>query len=219
MEDLKRHEQFEIEVLSFLNQKRLLPSLVFGGGTMLRLCHELPRYSVDLDFWLAKKSDEKMFFQKLLESFKERYEITDHKNKHFTLLFELRSSTSPSRLKIEIRKEVSAKNTEQQIAHSTHASEQVLVRVFTLEDMAAKKADAICMRNAIRDCFDLEFLLRKGIKLELSEQQKGQILKRIESYKREDYATALGRLLPKDMRDYYAKNGFKYLREALSQGI
>ena len=51
MNIFEKHEIFEIEVLEKLKNARLLDSLVFGGGTMLRLCHELKRYSVDLDFW------------------------------------------------------------------------------------------------------------------------------------------------------------------------
>ncbi len=54
MQDLIQHEQFELEVLDRLNSGRLLTNLIFGGGTMLRLCHGLDRYSVDLDFWVAR---------------------------------------------------------------------------------------------------------------------------------------------------------------------
>ncbi len=50
MDTLKRHEVFEIEVLERLKSAKMLEPLVFGGGTMLRLCHEINRYSVDPDF-------------------------------------------------------------------------------------------------------------------------------------------------------------------------
>ena len=59
MDELKRHEIFEMEVLEKLNSGKFLEPLVFGGGTMLRLCYELDRYSVDLDFWFVKKVPEK----------------------------------------------------------------------------------------------------------------------------------------------------------------
>ena len=52
MQDLIKQEQFELEVLDRLQSGRFLDRLVFGGGTMLRLCYGLGRYSVDLDFWL-----------------------------------------------------------------------------------------------------------------------------------------------------------------------
>jgi predicted nucleotidyltransferase component of viral defense system len=61
MQDLIKQEQFEIEVLDRLQSGRFLDRLIFGGGTMLRLCFGLDRYSVDLDFWLLKKNREKDF--------------------------------------------------------------------------------------------------------------------------------------------------------------
>ena len=54
MQDLIKQEQFELEVLDRLKSGRFLDRLVFGGGTMLRLCFGLDRYSVDLDFWLLR---------------------------------------------------------------------------------------------------------------------------------------------------------------------
>lgn len=50
MQDLIMQERFEMEVLDKLNSSKILPKLVFTGGTMLRLCHGLNRYSADLDF-------------------------------------------------------------------------------------------------------------------------------------------------------------------------
>ena len=58
MNIFEKHEIFEIEVLEKLKNTRLLDPLVFGGGTMLRLCHEMQRYSVDLDFWRIKDTAE-----------------------------------------------------------------------------------------------------------------------------------------------------------------
>lgn len=55
MDILRQHEIFEIDVLEKMNSMKVLEPLVFGGETMLRLCHELNRYSADLDFWIIKK--------------------------------------------------------------------------------------------------------------------------------------------------------------------
>ncbi len=46
MQDLIKHEQFELEVLDTLNSGKFLANLVFCGGTMMRLCFGLDRYSV-----------------------------------------------------------------------------------------------------------------------------------------------------------------------------
>ena len=63
MDILRQHEVFEIEVLEKMNSAKMLEPLVFGGGTMLRLCHELSRYSVDLDFWFVKKISKDAYFE------------------------------------------------------------------------------------------------------------------------------------------------------------
>jgi len=68
MDTLQQHEVFEMEVLDKMNSAKLLDPLVFGGGSMLRLCHELNRYSVDLDFWFVKKISQKGFFEKIRKS-------------------------------------------------------------------------------------------------------------------------------------------------------
>ena len=47
MQDLQDLEIFEIEILHILNRIKVLDNLYFGGGTMLRLCHNLNRYSTD----------------------------------------------------------------------------------------------------------------------------------------------------------------------------
>ena len=62
MERLAKHEAFEMEVLQWLRSRGLLSPLVFGGGTMLRLCHEMPRYSIDMDFWFYKEVEYKSFY-------------------------------------------------------------------------------------------------------------------------------------------------------------
>ena len=104
MNIFQQHETFEMEVLEHLKNKRLLEYLVFGGGSMLRLCHELPRYSVDLDFWRIKEIEPDNLFAMFHQFLEDKYEITDEQMKHFSLLFELRSTNFPKRLKIEIRK-------------------------------------------------------------------------------------------------------------------
>jgi len=43
MKRLEDHEDFEMAFLNLLASHRLTGFLVFGGETMLRLCHELPR--------------------------------------------------------------------------------------------------------------------------------------------------------------------------------
>jgi hypothetical protein len=71
----------------------------------MRLCHELNRYAVDLDFWFVKKTPPKSFFQKLLKILGQTYDVTDSQIKRFTMLVEIRAAKYPKRLKLEIRRE------------------------------------------------------------------------------------------------------------------
>ena len=165
MDIFKLHELFEIEVLDKMNSARLLEPLVFGGGTMLRLCHELNRYSADLDFWFIRKAPHEQYFDRAQKAFEEHYEVTDAEVKRFTLLFELRSARYPKRLKIEIRRELKPCDYQKTIAFSKSSTRQVLVNAHTLKQTMENKIRALLGRGEIRDCFDIEFLIRRGIDL------------------------------------------------------
>ena len=220
MDIFRQHEIFEIEVLDRMKSARLLEPLVFGGGTMLRLCHELPRYSVDLDFWFIKKISEDDYFDKTRSAFETYYEITDAQVKHYTLLFELRSADYPKRLKIEIRRAVEACDFEETIAFSRFAVKQVALRAHTLNQMMENKISAFLDRGEIRDCFDIEFLLRRGIELPADMGSKaGRLSKKVDGFKDRDYKVKLGSILEAEFREYYVTKRFSYLKEKLSSTI
>src|SRR3989338_8705465 len=156
MHPLAKHESFECEVLDKMQKGGFLRPLVFGGGTMLRLCHDLPRYSVDLDFWFCRRVSYEKYHEKLKLWLKNLYEITDSKNKHYTLLYELRKKGFERKLKLEIRKEMIKKGVEEKIAFSPHATGQVLLQTLSLQETIKRKLAAIGSRHEIRDYYDLE---------------------------------------------------------------
>ncbi len=212
----EQHEIFEMEVLDRLKSQRILESLVFGGGTMLRLCHELPRYSVDLDFWKLNPRDDQQFLTELREKLEQYYEIADSQLKRFTILLELRTSQYPKRLKIEIRRELKDWEIEDKIAFSRFSTKQVLLKAHTLQQTMLNKIEAFLNRGAIRDAFDLEFLLRKGVPLPtLNSEQSIRILERINMFKPNAFKVTLGSVIERDWREYYIQNGFKLLREKI----
>jgi len=217
MDIFHQHEVFEIEVLDRLNSAKLLDPLVFGGGSMLRLCHELDRYSVDLDFWFVRKTSQPAFFEKLQTALAENYEITDAQIKHFTVLVEIRSSTYPKRLKIEIRREQKECDFQAKIAFSRFSTQQVMLRAHTLDQTMKNKIDALLDRGEIRDCFDIEYMLRRGTKLpDLSMGQVKNLMKRTTGFKDKDFKVKLGSIVDSDTRIYYAQNRFSYLLEKLN---
>ena len=216
MDIFKQHEAFEIEVLDKMNSARVLEPLVFGGGTMLRLCHDLNRYSVDVDFWFIKPTPQKKYFDTIKKAFEKDYYITDAKIKHYTLLFELRSARYPKRLKIEIRREMKNVDFQKIIAFSQSSTRQVLVNAHTLEQTMENKIQAFLARGEIRDCFDIEFLIRRGIDLSVgSVREVRKLQQKIARFKDIDFRVKLGSILEKDIRSYYIENRFSFLQEKL----
>jgi hypothetical protein len=217
MDILNQHEIFEIEVLDKMNSAKMLEPLVFGGGTMLRLCHELDRYSVDLDFWFIKKKSHSTYFERVREAFEKEYEITDSQIKHYTLLFELRSALYPKRLKIEIRRERKECDYQEKIAFSRFSTKQVLLKAHTLNQTMKNKFDAFLDRGEIRDCFDIEFLLRRGVELPaLTNRQFNEFQKKLARFKERDFKVKLGSILENEIRKYYVEQRFGYLQEKLA---
>jgi len=217
MEIFRKHEIFEIEVLEKLNNGRFLEPLVFGGGTMLRLCYDLNRYSTDLDFWFIKKVNPREYFKKLKKYLASFYELTDAHIKLFTILLELRSEAYPKRLKIEIRREMKDCDFQEKIAFSKYSTKQVILRVHTLEQTMKNKIEAALERRDIRDCFDIEFIIRHGIPLDVDKETLRDLKKLIFSFKDNEYKVTLGSVLAPDARKYYRTNKFDHLLRKIDE--
>ena len=180
----------------------------------------LERYSIDLDFWFIKKISQNKYFDSILKALEKNYEITDAEIKHYTLLIELRSAEYPKRLKIEIRKELKDCNYQEKIAFSRSSTKQVLLKAHTLEQTMKNKIEAFLDRGEIRDCFDIEFLLRRGTDLPVEFMKKCiEVQKKIARFKDVDFKVKLGSILEKDMRDYYVENRFSFLEEKIAAMI
>ncbi len=211
MRDLIKQEQFEIEVLDRLKSGRFLDALIFTDGTMLRLCYGLQRYSLDLDFWLYKKVDIENYFTRLEDYLGKYYYIRDAENKFYTMIFEIKSKDFPKSLKIEIRKRVENARVEFSIAYSKYSSTQVMVRTLSLDEVMKSKIRAVLDRKEIRDVFDIEFLLKRGIELKASREELLKLLDNINFLKKTDYTVKLGSILELEERKYYIKENFKIL--------
>ncbi|MEO0080163.1 MAG: nucleotidyl transferase AbiEii/AbiGii toxin family protein [candidate division WOR-3 bacterium] len=219
MRDLIQQERFEIEVLDRLNSRRLLSQLIFTGGTMLRLCYGLNRFSVDLDFWVGRRLRYAALFAKLRESLAELYTITDCARKFYTLLYELKSPDYSRRLKIEIRSGPRRVKTEMAIAYSQFTTTQVLVRVPALPEIMAAKVAAFLSRREVRDAFDIEFLLKRGVPLPDEPERLKGLLSGLERLSDQDYKVQLGSLLTAEFRRYYTKENFRLLKMAIAERL
>lgn len=219
MQTLQNLEKLEIEVLELLNSIKALDSLYFGGGTMLRLCHNLNRYSTDIDFWLDIKTDPKSFFTTIKKVLADNYKLVDSANKKFTLLYEIKSPSLNRSLKIEIRKEQQNFEWERKIAFSKFTNKQVLVKGLTLKQMMLNKFEALLSRKIIRDCFDIEFLLMRGVTLPSDKDKLQKALSIINNFKEQDYKVTLGSILDEKDRKFYLQNRFSFLKEELTKNI
>jgi len=219
MRDLILQEQFEIEVLDRLNSGRFLRFLYFGGGTMLRLCHGLDRYSVDLDFWTADARQAPTLFGHLAKYLARFYILKDAAAKHFSLLFELKTPKYPRSLKIEIKMVDRKPETEQAIAYTPHADSQVLLQAMTLQQMMLLKTSALLDRGEIRDAYDLEFLVKRGLQPAGEKTVLQHMLNRIDAFTKTDYSSKLGSLIEPDKRPYYKDHNFRILKAAIGERL
>jgi len=219
MNDLVQQEIFEIEVLTWFKNKGFLRNMIFGGGTMLRLCYNLKRYSVDLDFWTYRIDKIDEFFINLREAYKIDYDLTDAQNKYYTLLFEIKKAPYHRKLKIEIRKENKESDFQETIAYSPYSNQQVLLKSFALKQMMKNKMGDLLERKEIRDVFDIEFLTRKGINISANYEGLKKIKEIIKGFKKRDYYVTLGSLLADEIREYYKKGKFTYLLGVIDERL
>jgi hypothetical protein len=219
MQALQDLEIFEIEVLELLNSIKVLDKLYFGGGTMLRLCHNLNRYSTDLDFWLDEKEDSKAVFLTTKKILADNYKLIDSANKKFTLLFEIKTPSVNRSLKIEIRKEQIDFEWERKIAFSKYAHKQVMIKGLTLKQMMRNKIDALLSRKLIRDAFDIEFLLMRGVDIPSVKSKLENAFQIINNFKEQEYKGILASILEEQDRKYYLENRFRFLKEELIKNI
>jgi len=219
MQALQDLEKLEIEVLELLNNIRVLDYLYFGGGTMLRLCHNLNRYSTDLDFWLDIKSDPKAIYTKCKSALSSTYNLTDAANKKFTLLFEIKAPTANRSLKIEIRKEQTDFKWERKIAFSKFTNKQVMVKGLTLDQMMTNKIEALLSRKIIRDAFDIQFMIMRGASLPPEKDKLKNALRIINDFKEQDYKVTLGSILDEKERKFHVTNKFSLLLEEINKSL
>ena len=80
------------------------------------------------------------------------------------------------------------------------------------------KVEAFLDRKEIRDVFDLEFLLKKGVQLE-KDFKLGELLKNIDSLTLKEYSEKLCPLLEAKERQYYRSENFKILKLAIQEKL
>lgn len=166
-------------LLYFLSDYRR--SLVFKGGTALYKFYNLNRFSEDLDFdVIGKRFDTDKMIKKIIRSLEVTgmqrtiLEKTEHGNET-NIRFAIRgplydgSKNSMSRVTINISKRERPISPLEKLLVTTYPEiPSFELSLLDIEEIAAEKIRCILTREKPRDIYDLWFLSKKGIILDVS---------------------------------------------------
>jgi len=171
-------EWWEMIILKDIFDSPLGSSLVFKGGTALRLSYGSPRFSSDLDFSCLKPLDFSLF-QKIVKTLENKFDelrVKDIWNKHYTIIAEYRVKEAwleqPFSIKIEISKRSKNIEFESTVLSSSISNLEVIGNVYTMNQILKEKRIALKTRIKARDVFDLWYIGQKmKIHVDISEHK------------------------------------------------
>lgn len=136
--------------------------LVFKGGTCLYKLYALPRFSEDLDFTLAGKTDAEAIIREIAGSLGAK--ITDVKKMNNSLIIKLAfegilTARNTVRIDISLTNAVFGYDVKNYVSPYIDINPFSL-RTLGLKEILAEKIHAILAREKARDLYDLFFLLR-----------------------------------------------------------
>ena len=153
-----KHKFYMTQILKDIyTDAELANNLGFKGGTALMFFHELPRFSVDLDFNLLASDKNDLTYQKIRKIVLKYGKIHDEAQKHFGNLVVLDYGIGERKLKIDISNRVN--NDEYEICNLLGIN----IKTMSLKDMFSNKLCALLNRNSVvnRDIFDSWFLMNR----------------------------------------------------------
>ena len=165
MIEINRHKFFLLQVLKDIYaDTELASSLGFKGGTALMLFHELPRFSVDLDFNLMESGKEKNVYNKLRNILLSHGSIRDEAKKHYGMILVLDYEQERRNLKIEVSSRVYPDQ------YELRDYLGISMNVMSLECMFTHKLMALLDRSTLtnRDVFDCWFCMQQRVALKKS---------------------------------------------------
>lgn len=185
--DFVVREEYEILFLKEIFESEYGSSLVFKGGTCLRLAYNSPRFSEDLDFTLITEINREEFANFLKEIGKKYPVVTDIETieKFYTVFALVKIKEDyldrSFSIKIEVSKRegswVKDKDLSQKVIRSEVTPLTVLAQVASLKRLLEEKEDAIKNRKAARDVFDFWYinqLLKREVKSDFAGHDKEQ---------------------------------------------
>lgn len=162
MLDIKQHKFFLLQILrDIYSEPELASSLAFKGGTALMLFHQLPRFSVDLDFNLITDSHEDAVYASLRNILQSYGALHDEAKKHHGMLFVLNYQAGERNVKVEISSRLYPDENELRDYLG------ISMQVMQLEYMFTHKFMALLDRSSLtnRDVFDCWFCMKQRLYL------------------------------------------------------
>ncbi|MBN1449387.1 MAG: nucleotidyl transferase AbiEii/AbiGii toxin family protein [Anaerolineales bacterium] len=154
-------------------------SLVFKGGTALRIVYKGNRYSEDLDFnGLANVASIKELWQGVLQDLRDfgvdaeiRYEWQSDVGYSFDVSYQGPLYDGRDRTKGKVRVDVSTRQEKMDTQRELISSEYDDIRPFVatvinLEHLLAEKVRALLMRSKARDAYDIWLLTSQGVRMD-----------------------------------------------------
>lgn len=188
-----QHQAMQQIVLAGLQKGGFFEHAAFYGGTCLRIFHNLPRFSEDMDFSLTEKNPSihlENYFQAIQDVFAftgKEVVITKKEKLNFGRVESafLKEDTSAYDIVFRTEKTIKVKieldtdppllfDTEQKLLMKPYS---LMVRCFTLPDLFAGKMHALVYRNwksrvKGRDWYDFEWYIRFNVPLNFKHLQE-----------------------------------------------
>jgi len=207
--NINKHRFFLTQILTdFYSDRELARCLGFKGGTALMFFHNLPRFSVDLDFDLLETEKAESIYEKIKNILLKYGKIHDEAQKFFGDLLALDYESGERNLKIDISHR--KYNDEYEIKNLLGIS----IKTMKISDMFAHKLVALLGRKEIadRDIFDCWWFMSRQtpVKTAMIENltQKTypdymqECINAMENLPKRSLLYGLGELLEQDMKTF-----------------
>ena len=204
-----KHRFFLTQILTEIySDRELAHCMGFKGGTALMMFHNLPRFSVDLDFDLLETEKAEQVFSKVKIMLLKYGEIHDEAQKFFGDLLALDYAYGERNLKIDISHRKN--NNEYEIKNLLGIS----IKTMKISDMFSHKLVALLGRKEIadRDIFDCWWFMsrqtpvKKAIIEELTQKNYSDYMQEcmnaIENLPKRSLLYGIGELLEQDMKTF-----------------
>lgn len=160
--DINRHRLYMLQILKDIyTDRELSTALGFKGGTALMFFHQLPRFSVDLDFNLLDVDRRHHVYDRVRTILLRYGRIDDEAMKFYGPILVLDYGVGERKLKVEIS------NRRFDDHYEVRNLLGISIRVLTMPDMFAHKLCALLDRPEMtgRDVFDCWFFLDRHTSL------------------------------------------------------